>query len=46
MPAFNLAKIFGPTFVGHSRTDLESVTTWNVAKLQTTLRVAHRQILA
>jgi len=46
MPAFNLAKIFGPSFVGHSRTDLESVTTWNITKLQATLRVALGQILA
>jgi len=46
MPAFNLAKIFGPASVGHSRNDLESVTAWNVTKVQATLRVALRQILA
>jgi hypothetical protein len=33
MPASNLAKIFGPTIVGHSRTDVESVSAWNVTKL-------------
>jgi hypothetical protein len=46
MPAFNLAKIFGLASVGHSRTDLESVTAWNVTKVQATLWVALGQILA
>jgi len=46
MPAFNLAKIFDPASVGHSRTDRASVTAWNVTKVQATLRVALRQILA